>query len=377
MKTSSSQPQVVPRSILIIRLSAIGDIIMASGVIPCLRAAFPAAHIAWLTEAGNEALLEGNPRLDQVLLWPRRRWRDLLKQRRYRTWWREFRALQADLERPGFDWVLDLQGLLKSAVWAWLAGGHRRIGLGSKEGSQWLMTEVVSRHIASPLISKEYRRLMEVLGAAPERFALDIALSQAAEEKAAQLLAHAGVAGPFAVFCPFTTRPQKHWLDQRWADLAQRLCAATGLVPILVGGPGDGARAAAIVAGSAGAALSLCGSTRLDECAALIRRAALVIGVDTGMTHMGIAMGRPTLMLLGSTDPYFETGTPYGRVLHHPLPCFPCYRRPTCEGRYDCMRLHTVDQVLATALELLAESGAGGRCDVHSIEPLAGAQGAG
>ena len=356
MKTSSSQPGATPQRILIVRLSAIGDIIMASGVIPCLRAAFPAAHIAWLTEAGNEALLNANPRLDQVLIWPRRRWRDLRQQGDYRTWWREFRALQAALHRPGFDWVLDLQGLLKSAVWARLAGGHRRIGLGSKEGSQWLMTEVVSRHLASPLISKEYRRLMEVLGAAPERFALDIALSRAAEERAAQLLKQAGVSGPFAIFCPFTTRPQKHWLDERWADLAGRLHETTGLVPILVGGPADNARAAAIVAGSAGAALSLCGSTRLDECAALIRRAALVIGVDTGMTHMGIAMERPTLTLLGSTDPYFETGTRDGRVLYHPLPCFPCYRRPTCEGRYDCMRLHTVDQVLKATLELLAGS---------------------
>ena len=359
MQMNAKQHNTLPQRILIIRLSAIGDIIMASGVIPCLRAAFPTAHIAWLTEAGNEALLNANPRLDQVLLWPRRRWRDLRQQGDYRTWWREFRELKRDLQRPGFDWVLDLQGLLKSAVWAWLAGGQRRIGLGSKEGSQWLMTEVVSRNIASPLISKEYRRLMEVIEAAPERFAMDIALSPAAVEKAATLLAHAGVAGPFAVFCPFTTRPQKHWLDERWEDLARRLRETTGLVPILVGGPGDSARAASMVTGSAGAAVSLCGRTRLDECAALIRRAALVVGVDTGMTHMGIAMARPTLTLLGSTDPYFETGTPDGLVLHHPLPCFPCYRRPTCDGRYDCMRLHTVNQVLAAALELLTASGTG------------------
>ena len=363
MNPSSLQPPATPQRILIIRLSAIGDIIMASGVIPCLRAAFPAAHIAWLTEAGNEALLNANPRLDQVILWPRRRWRELRQQGDYRTWWREFRELKRDLQRPGFDWVLDLQGLLKSAVWARLAGSPRRIGLGSKEGSQWLMTEVVSRHLASPLISKEYRRLMEVIGAAPERFAMDIAPSPKAEAKAATLLAHAGVSGPFAIFCPFTTRPQKHWLDERWEELARRLRETTGLVPILVGGPGDRERAAALVAGSGGAALSLCGQTRLDECAALIRRAALVVGVDTGMTHLGIAMARPTLTLLGSTDPYFDTDTPDGRVLHHPLPCFPCYRRPTCEGRYDCMRLHTVDQVLKTALELLAQSGADGLAD--------------
>jgi heptosyltransferase I len=103
--------------------------------------------------------------------------------------------------------------------------------------------------------------------------------------------------------------------------------------------------------------VNLAGSTRLAECAAVIQDASLVIGVDTGWTHLGIAMNRPTLTLLGSTDPYFETGSPRARVLHHPLPCFPCYRHPTCEGDYTCMRLHSVDSVFAAALDLLPHCG--------------------
>jgi heptosyltransferase-1 len=126
-----------------------------------------------------------------------------------------------------------------------------------------------------------------------------------------------------------------------------------GLVPLLVGGPGDRTRGEGIAADSEGRAVNFAGRTRLDQCAALIRSADLVIGVDTGMTHMGIAMNRPTLTLLGSTDPYYETGTASGRVLLHRLPCFPCYRRPTCGGEYTCMRLHTVDGVLAAAQDLL------------------------
>lgn len=354
MNSTSPQPTAAPRSILIIRLSAIGDIIMASGVIPCLRAAYPGATISWLMEAGNEDLLRHNPRLDHVFSWPRRHWRELRRQGAYRTWWQEFRQLQRDLHQQQFDWVLDLQGLMKSGAWAWLAGGRRRIGLGSKEGSQWLMHETVARDLDSPLIAKEYRRLMMVLGAAPERFAMDIVTSSANAAQAAKLLEEAGVTAPFAIFCPFTTRPQKHWLDERWGLLAQRLHETIGIVPILVGGPGDRAHGEAIIAASRGTALNLCGRTRLDEGAALIERAALVVGVDTGMTHLGIALNRPTLTLLGSTDPYFATGTARGRVLYHPLPCFPCYRRPTCHGEYPCMRLHEVDQVLASARELLA-----------------------
>jgi heptosyltransferase-1 len=350
----------LPRSILVIRLSAIGDIIMASGVIPSLRAAFPDARIAWLTEEGNEDLLRSNPRLDRVFLWPRRRWRKLGRAGRRREVWREFRQLRKDLKSQQFDWILDLQGLMKSGAWAWLAGGRRRIGLGSKEGSRWLMTETVARDMDSPLIGKEYRRLMEVLRAEPDRFSMDIAVSEEAAGDAASLLEQAGITGRFAVFCPFTTRPQKHWFDDRWAQLAARVREETGLVPLLVGGPGDLTRGEDIAADSEGRAVNFSGRTRLDQCAALIRSADLVIGVDTGMTHMGIAMNRPTLTLLGSTDPYYETGTALGRVLLHRLPCFPCYRRPTCDGEYPCMRLHTVDGVLAAARELLTAANSEG-----------------
>jgi heptosyltransferase-1 len=311
-----------------------------------------------LTEAGHEPLLQANPRLDHVFLWPRRRWRDRWKAGRRRDVWHEFQHLRRELKAQRFDWIIDLQGLMKSAAWAWLAGGRRRIGLGSKEGSQWLMTEVVDRPTESPLIGKEYRHLMTVLSAVPERFAMDMAVSAEADRNAAALLHESGVEGPFAVFCPFTTRPQKHWFDERWAELAVRTRQEVGVVPVLVGGPGDRERAAAIVQGSDGAAVNLCGRTRLDECAAVIRRASLVVGVDTGMTHMGIAMDRPSVTLLGSTDPYFETGTAHGRVLYHLLPCYPCYRRPTCGGEFTCMRMHTVEAVFDTARTLLAGVGA-------------------
>jgi heptosyltransferase-1 len=223
------------------------------------------------------------------------------------------------------------------------------------------MTEIVARDLDSPLIGTEYRRLLVMLHAASEEFAMDIAVAPRADEQAAALLHTVGLAGRFAVFCPFTTRPQKHWFDERWAALGARLRIDAGVIPVLVGGPGDRERAEGIVAASGSLAMNLCGRTRLDECAALIRRAELVVGVDTGMTHMGLAMNRPTLTLLGSTDPYFETGTALGRVLHHPLPCFPCYRRPTCGGEFTCMRLHTVDGVFAAVQALLAEVQEGGQ----------------
>jgi len=343
----------MPQRILIIRLSAIGDIVMASGVIPCLRDAFPDATIAWLTEEGNEDLLRHNPRLDRVFVWPRRRWRELGRKRHYRQWWLEFRRLQRDLKAQRFDWVLDLQGLLKSAVWGWLAGGQRRVGLGSKEGSQLFVTEIVDRNIDSPVIAKEYRNLMDVLDTLPERYAMDIAVSPQTQRTADTLLRNTGVSGSYAVLCPFTTRPQKHWFDDRWVELATGIRDSIGLTPLIVGSAGERDRAAAMAECAGKSAVNLCGQTRLDECAAVIRGSSLLVGVDTGLTHLGIAMQRPTLALFGSTCPYLDTGSDSARVLYHRLPCSPCHRHPTCQGAYTCMRLHSAASVLAATHELL------------------------
>lgn len=347
---------VIPsKRILIIRLSAIGDVIMASGVIPCLRAAFPDASLVWLTEEGNEDLLRHNRHLDRVLVLPRRRWKKLWQQKRWLTLWREFRGFRQELRRQRFDWVLDLQGLLKSAVWARMTGADRRVGFGSKEGADWLMTETVDRNVHSDLLGKEYRRMMQVLQAAPSRFAMDIDVPRDIEERAEALLREEGVTGGYIVCCPFTTRPQKHWIDERWSKLCRVLGRATGLMPVLLGGPADRHRAEHLAAASGTPVVNLCGKTRLDDCAAVIRGAHLLIGVDTGLTHLGIAMQRPTLALFGSTVPYLDTGSASTRVLYHKLTCSPCHRRPTCDGAFTCMDRHTVEEVLGTALELLGD----------------------
>lgn len=356
------------KRILIIRLSAIGDVIMASGVIPCLRDAFPDATLVWLTGEGNEDLLRHNRQLDRVLVLPRRRWRRLFQQRHWLTLWREMRKFRQELRRQRFDWVLDLQGLLKSALWARLTGAYRLIGFESKEGAEWLMTEVVDRNTRSDLLGKEYRRMMQVLQTSPSRFAMDIALVAEVEQQANILLREEGVADAYIVFCPFTTRPQKHWFDERWSKLCRVLGKATGAMPVLLGGPGDRFRAEGIAAASGVPVANLCGKTRLDECAAVIRGARLLIGVDTGLTHLGIAMQCPTLALFGSTAPYLDTGSPSARVLYHKLACSPCHRRPTCEGAFTCMDRHSVEDVLTAALDLL-RGGANAAPFVAATEP--------
>lgn len=341
-----------PTSILIIRLSAIGDIIMASALIPALRETYPNARLAWMTDEAHADLLRDNPKLDQLIIWPRQRWRQLRQQGRYWELLREIRGLAAELRRQPFELVLDIQGLLKSGVWAWLCGGKARIGLGSREGSQWLMTQTMGTRTETPRIGGEYLKLARALGFTPARFDMDIVASAQTQARADTLLAEAGVTGPFAVLCPFTTRPQKHWFEERWVGLARRLGEERGLRVVLLGGLSDRPGAERIAAQTPGL-VDLAGRTSLIECAAILGKAALAVGVDTGLTHLGIAMRTPTLALFGSTRPYLDTGVEYAKVLYEPLPCSPCKRHPTCDGRFDCMARHTVEDVLAEAKVLL------------------------
>jgi heptosyltransferase-1 len=348
----SGVPAAAPRRVLIIRLSALGDVVMASGLIPALRAVAPDAHLAWLVEPAGAPLLRHNPRLDEVIVLPRPEWEALWRARRWialaRSVWRFRRALR---ERR-YDLALDAQGLLKSAWCAWWSGAPRRISLIGREGSHRLATERVLP-APDPLrpIGAEYRALARYLGAPGAAFRMDLAVGAAPREQARARLAAAGVTGRYAVLCPYTTRPQKHWFDERWAELATRLAAA-GLRPVLLGGPDDAPRAAAITRGAPDA-VDLVGGLKLDETVAAIADAALLVGVDTGLTHMGTALDVPTIALFGSTRPYLDARTPRTVVLYEQLPCSPCRRHPTCGGRYDCMRLHTPAGVYAQAERLL------------------------
>ncbi len=336
--------KTLPKNILIIRLSAIGDVIMASALIPALREAYPGAHINWLVDEANAGLLAGNPNLHRVIVWPRRRWRELLQNRRYLEWCREFTRLLASLREEPFDLVLDIQGLLKSGIWAFLSGGKTKIGLGSREGSQWLMDEVVDRKTEHLVVGSEYLKLVRSLGFEPAHFDMDIAVSRQVSAESATLLQSAGVVKPFAVICPFTTRPQKHWFDENWVELSTRLADERGWQVVMLGGPADGNAAEAIATKTA-TLVNLVGRTRLEQCAAIMQSAELLVGVDTGLTHLGIAMKTPTLALFGPTRPYLDIGRAQARVLYDPLDCSPCYRRPTCGGEFTCMRLHSVDKV--------------------------------
>lgn len=345
-------------NILLVRLSAIGDVLFATPLIDALRRRYPEAKIDWLVQPECAPLLECHPGLNDVLIWPRQEWLTLWRHRRLLTLARRVLAFRRRLRAERFDLALDLQGLMKSGLLTWLSGAPKRVGLGSREGSRWLMTRVLPRGGDTRRIGSEYRFLAETLELPTGEFRM--ALHTAPEDRAfaAAQMQEQGLDEGYVVLCPFTTRPQKHWVESRWAELAAELARDFGLPSVLLGAPADRVAAGRILAARTSNILCLVGQTSLREAAAVIERARLVIGVDTGLGHMGIALARPTLVLFGSTRPYLDTNRANAHVLYHPLSCSPCRRDPTCDGRFMCMRLITVAECLVAARCVLAPEAA-------------------
>jgi heptosyltransferase-1 len=341
------------RNILIIRLSAIGDVIMASSLLPGLRERYPGAKITWLTEGLGREILEGNPRVDDIWLLPRKEWRQQRKAGRLVAMGRSMLAMRRRLRQGRFDLVIDLQGLLKSAIWARLSGAPRRVSLRGRENSSFLMTETVEDPAGmGGLLCREYRLMSDHLGLPREVFGMAIHPLPARIDAARQMLA-AKPGRPIFLF-PFTTRPQKHWFTDRWSELASQLARREGYTVWILGGPGDAA-AAEEIAAAAGAEIGVIAGpdTDLADKIALVNESALSIGVDTGLTHLSLGLGRPTVALYGSTCAYEDTAPVPGIVLYDHLDCSPCRRHPTCDGAFTCMRNHTVDRVAAAARQLL------------------------
>ncbi len=169
-------------------------------------------------------------------------------------------------------------------------------------------------------------------------------------------LATTTVPEPYLVAAPYTTRAQKHWAEAHWINLLQSLAAAGNRVLIL-GGPADVDAAARLVAAVGSPKVeSHAGRTSFMAAAECIASARAVIGVDTGLTHLGFALGRPTIALFGSTRPYALARVSQSSVLFNALPCAPCGRHPSCGGRWDCMAQLTPASVQKTLRDLLDTS---------------------
>ena len=338
-------PSTQKSSILVVRLSAIGDIVMSSPVARAIKERWPNSELTWIVQPECAALLRSNSYVDNLIVWDKNHWKSLLKRGKFATFWQEIRKFRSMLRAYHFELAIDLQGLMKSAILVWLSGAKHRVGLGCQEGSNMLMTKTISRNLGDlDQIGSEYRYLVNQLGMTDSPWDMSISFTNEILEKINNLLAIHVDDARFAVFCPFTTRAQKHWFEKHWIQLAKTLIDLYGLKIVILGGPGDTDNAK--IMAERCDAISLAGQTSLQEAAAIISKASLLVGVDTGLTHMGHGYNIPTVALFGSTCPYTYTGLDSSKIIYLDLPCSPCRRNPTCGGTYDCMRKISPETVL-------------------------------
>ena len=335
------------------RLSARGDLVFASPLAGALRRRYPDAHIAWAAEERTADVIRHNPHLDEVIVWERAAWKQMARRGRWSALCGAAVDFLATLRDRRFDVAIDVQGLLRSGLLAFLSGAPVRIGLAPREGSRLLMTRVVEHGGDPRLIASDNIHLAEALGLDTGSFAMEIPRGEDELAMADRVVNEEGLGAGFVAACPFTTRFHKHWFEDRWAELIRQIRERTGLGVVLLGGPADRIAADRILGcvGESPAAsaplVDLVGATTLGEASAVVSRCTVVVGVDTGLSHMAHAYGRPAVVIFGSHTPYTIPPGPEATILHSGRPCSPCRGKLVCDGRIDCMDDIAVAQVLA------------------------------
>lgn len=353
-----------PHRVLVVRLSAVGDVLHALPAVHALAAARPDVEIDWLVEDRAAALVEGHPDLATVHVVPRARWR---------------RTLRRPLSVPGtlldvarfvgrllrrrYDAVVDLQGNLKSGLWAAVAGAPVRVGLASGEARE-ANGFFVNRRVAVPAgVRHRVERALRVVGVvagAPLPFAGGGVAPVAADGDAAAWVARAlegrglGTRG-FVVLHPGTSRfgAFKRWPTDRFAALAARVVRETGAAVVLTGAPGEEPLVDAVAA-AAGVPTTGLVTPNLATLAALLARARFVVAADTGPLHLAAGLGVPVVGLFGPKDaavygPYGAgpdgTAGPLPVIVRDDVGCRPCAVR-WCPDPV-CMSGIEVDEVFA------------------------------
>jgi len=355
--------------ILLVRLRLIGDVVFTTPLIGALRRHYPTAHLTYLVEPAAAPAVETNPHLNAVQVVERRR-----GFARVRDDWR----LAVELRRARFDIAIDLHGGPRSAFLTWATRAPVRVGY-DVPGRAWLYTH---RAYRAPGLQPRHsvENQWDLLGALDQILAdtadrtrdrVSMPVAPAARETVDRRLASFGVtaAARLVVLHVSAGNPFRRWPEDAFAALAARLVAGGSDRWLLVtSGPSDHAAAARVVAvgrqsaGDAGRRIVDAEGFSLAELRALMDRAALFVGGDSGPLHIASASDVPIVGLFGPTLP--ERSAPWRppelgvmSIDAGSLPCRPCHQR-TCEpGDFRCLTRISADDVGAAAERLLGARG--------------------
>ena len=354
------------RSIIVFKQRNIGDVLLATPAIYALRCAWPSARIAVAVNSGTEAMVEGNPHIDRVIVFDRsareaggaRRLKEELR------FLREIRGIRADL-------AVQLTEGDRGAILAFLSGARFRVGVAPGRRGLWGKEKLFTHLSGRPSLYRHaVLRDLDVVSAAgipPADPRLRFFFTEKDRARAAALLSEAGVPSgtPYAVLQPGSRWKFKCWTDAGYAALIAHLFRR-GVFPVVTAGPDpeEGAQADRIGGLCMVPHASLAGRLTFKELGALIAAARIYVGVDSAPMHLAAAVGTPVLALFGPTGAfnwapwegidwgYTESSTrgtrSVGRhvVLQKEWECVPC-GEDGCPGtkRSRCMEEITIGEV--------------------------------
>ncbi|PYR88918.1 MAG: hypothetical protein DMF84_26650 [Acidobacteria bacterium] len=326
-------------NILVVRLGALGDIVHAMPAVAAIRRAHPGARIDWLVEAKHRAIVDLVTAIDRTIA---------LERPSVDAWVAVTRQLRA----TAYDIAIDFQGLLKSAVLARASGAARVVGF-----SIWHLREKTARPFYSASapaegahVIRNNLHLLRVLGIEDEEITFPIVdiVSPALDELRTRVNSR-----PFALINPGAAWPNKRWPADRFGELATFLREASGLVPVVLWGPGEELLADAVIAASGNAAVAA-PATRVPDLVGLSRAAALVVSGDTGPLHIATAVGTPTVSIFGPTNPDRNGPWSEGDVSVSRFDRCVCHYDRKCHAPRWCLEDVSVAEVCAAVQQRLA-----------------------
>jgi lipopolysaccharide heptosyltransferase II len=352
--------------VLLIRLREIGDVVFTTPVIRAVRQRFPAAYLAYLVEPGAAPVVAGNPHLDEVIVAPRRRGFGGLRQEA---------ALVRRLRAGAFDLVIDLHGGPRASILAWLSGAPARIGY-EVVGRAWMYTQRVPRARAlrpRHSVENQWDLLASLYAGPPDRasYPVEMPVDPEAADRVATRLRDAGIGTDhrLVVIHVSAGNPFRRWPVESFAALAAAIAREDACHRVvLTSGPSEQYASRQVLAAARAALedaertrLLDCGEFSLAELRALVDRAALFIGGDSGPMHIAATSPVPIVGLYGPTLP--ARSAPWrSPLLSEPvetldLPCRPCDQRVCAPGDFRCLTRIQPQQVVTAAVRLLRRSG--------------------
>jgi len=308
-------PTVEPQKILVVRLKAIGDVIMATPVFRALRKAFPSAQLHFVTNGVNEPLVRHNPHLNRILLYPSKT----------ATLPEKLHFLSA-IRREKYDWVFDLEATPRSAWLTLATGAKERVGYAFRI-RKWAFNHPVPKNQVRRFQADVCLSLTRHLGVQDTGLQTEIFFGKEEKDWAEDYFQRPDVSQQRwkIAFNPTGSWVSKQWPIRRWRELVTLIGESLGVKPLLFWGPGSENLVEQIQKGLEDKIL-LQPKTGLLQAAAYIKKLDLLIGTDGTPQHMAQALGTPSLTLCGPTwgIGYTLPGDARHRYLQHFLDCGPC-----------------------------------------------------